>query len=359
MAPINIQGIRTKPHDRGRVHCGVGLIAAWSCSTISIATGAPPTLPGATAEYRAWVAARLPGNPEGLAVDESGRFFAGVMQSGEIVRLDGKGGYELVASVPDLTLGRAGVTLGLEFGRDGQLYVAYVWHYSAKDEADPFHMSCRNSQDVYTGVYRVNVRTRSVAPFLTKHDGWPVCFPDDITFDAKGNAYVTDLTLSGIWKISPDARFSLWSTDPLLQWGTAPHRDLPEGANDLVISKDQKALYVVTDGNPAVVKVPIKPDGSAGVATSISRDLTPLDGVELDERGNIYVTEPYRDEVSVFSPDGNQRIVIATADTAPITNPTSLAYHDGILCMANTGSGERIMKEPRSVTCISGFNRPH
>ena len=55
-----------------------------------------------------------------------------------------------------------------------------------------------------------------------------------------------------------------------------------------------------------------------------------LDGIEKDERGNIYVSEPYRNEISVFSPDGTQRIVIATADTAPIVNPTSLIYRKGI-----------------------------
>jgi sugar lactone lactonase YvrE len=247
MAPVKIRRTGTKSQDQRTVPWAVWLIAAWFCSTLSIAIGAPPTFPGAAVEYKAWVAVRLPGNPEGLTVDQSGRFFASIMQSGQIVRLDGKGGYELIATVPDMTLGRVGLTLGLEFGTDGQLYVAYLWHYSDKEEADPFHLSCRSSQDVYTGVYKVNVRTKSVAPFLTKHDGWPVCFPDDIAFDAKGNAYVTDLTLSGIWRISPDARFSLWSTDPLPQWGIPPHRDLPEGANDLVISKDQKALYVVTN----------------------------------------------------------------------------------------------------------------
>jgi sugar lactone lactonase YvrE len=317
-----------------------------------------PPFPGATPAYKAWVAGRLPGNPEGLAIDRNGRIYAGLWQSGRIVELDSKGGYHSVAVVPNEELGKAGITVGIEFGPDQQLYVAYMWHYAPEEELDPKHLGCRNSQDVYTGIYRVDVRSGTTTPFLTKRDGWPGCFPDDIAFDSKGNMYVTDLSLSGVWKITPERKFSLWSADPLLQWSPAPYSGFPEGANDLVLSKDGTALYVVTDGNPAIVKVPIREDGSAGAASLVARDLTMLDGVELDERGNIYVSEPYRDEISVFSPDGSQRIVVATADTAPIVNPTSLVFRAGVLCVANSGMGPTAISEPRTVTCLSGFRRP-
>jgi sugar lactone lactonase YvrE len=316
------------------------------------------SFPGATPTYKAWIAGRLPGNPEGLAIDRTGKIYAGLWQSGRIVELDGKGGYRPVAFVPSEELGKAGITVGLEFGSDQQLYVAYMWHYTPEEELDPKHLGCRNSLDVYTGIYRVDVGRGTTTAFLTKRDGWPGCFPDDIAFDSQGNLYVTDLSLSGIWKITPERKFSLWSVDPLLQWSPAPYSGFPEGANDLVISKDEKALYVVTDGNPAIVKVPIREDGSAGAASLVARDLTMLDGVELDERGNIYVSEPYRDEISVFSPDGSQRIVIATADTAPIVNPTSLVFRNGVLCVANSGMGPTAISQPRTVSCLSGFKRP-
>lgn len=323
------------------------------------ALAAAPPFPGATSEYKAWIAAKLPGNPEGLAVDADGTMYTSLWESGRIVRLDGKGGYQIIATIPSKEIGSAGLTAGMEFGKDGKLYVAFMWNYSEAEEADPFHPACRNSKDLYTGVYQVDVHTGAVKPFLTKKDGWTACFPDDIAVDAKGNMYVTDLTLSGIWKIAPDGKYSLWSTDPLLQWAPAPFNETPEGANDLVITKDGTALYVATDGNPMIVRVPIKADGSAGAATIVARDLSLTDGVELDERGNIYVSEPNIDEIAVYSPDGNERIVIATAETAPITNPTSLVYRNGVLCTANMGMGPNgSHKEPRSIACISGFKRP-
>jgi len=321
------------------------------------ALGAAPPFPGATPAYRAWIAAgNLPGSPEGLAADSQGRLYTAMSDSGEIIRLDGHGGYVHIAYVPSPELGRAGHTWGLEFDSQGHLYAAYVWISKFYDENDPLHLACRDATDQYSGIYRIDVDSGKTTPVLTRHEGWPVCFPDDIAADSHGNLYVTDLTLAGIWKIAPDGKFSLWSAHPLLQWPADPYNAIPEGANDLVIDADGKNLYVVTDGDPALIRIPINADGSAGTPTVIARDLSPLDGVELDERGNIYVTEILRSELSVFSPDGTKRIVIATADTAPLVNPTSIVYRKGTLCAANLGWN--VTPEPRSIACISGFRRP-
>ena len=355
---VEMTFIRRSPRAVQSLLAPCAIAITFSCAVVFTAQAAAPPFPGATPDYKAWIAARLPGNPEGLAQDAQGRLYASIATTGQIVRLDGKGGYDLIATVPNPELGAAGMTVGIEFDKDGQLYVAYMWHYTPEEEMDPLHPACRNAKDLYTGIYKVDVHTGVVRPFVTKRDGWPGCFPDDIAIDSASNLYVTDLTLSGIWKISRDGKYSLWSSHPLLEWAAAPYFSFPEGANDVVISKDEKSLYVVTDGNPGIVRVPINSDGSAGAAEWIVPNLTVLDGVDLDERGNIYVSEIYRDEISVFSPDGSKRIVIATGDTAPIENPTSLVYHNGTLCVANLGEGMKIVRQPRSVACISGFKRP-
>jgi sugar lactone lactonase YvrE len=317
---------------------------------------APPAFPGAGPHYRAWVMAELPGAPEGLAVDGDGKMYATIPKLGAIVRLDERGGYAPIATVPSAELVGAGRVFGLEADHHGNLYVTYVWNYSEQDEEDPQHAHCRDARDTYTGVYRVEIATGRVAPVLTRASGWPGCFPDDVAIDAKSNLYVTDLTFSGIWKIEPVGRYTLWSADPLLQWPPAPYNAIPEGANDLVLDAAGRNLYVATDGDPAIVRIPILPDGSAGPASIVARDLSPLDGIELDEAGNIYVSEILRSEISVFSPDGTQRLVIATAATAPLVNPTSLVYRNGVLCAANMGWNAH--PEPRTVTCVSGYRTP-
>jgi hypothetical protein len=81
------------------------------------------------------------------------------------------------------------------------------------------------------------------------------------------------------------------------------------------------------------------------------------DDIALDERGNIYVSEILRSDISVFSPDGSERIVVASRYTARLVNPTSLVCHAGVLCTANLGWN--VKPAPRSVACISGFRRPH
>lgn len=322
------------------------------------ARATPPIFPGATADYRAWVAARLPGSAEGLAADKDGVLFASLWQSGQIVRLDGHGGATVIATVPTPELGKDGITTGLEFGPDGDLYVAYMWHYTIDEELDPHHAACRDARDHFTGVYRVNVKTGSIKAVLSKGLGWTGCFPDDIAFDRKGNMYVTDMTLSGLWRVAPDGQYSLWSVDPLLQWAPEPFRSSPEGANDLAITPDGSALIVVTDGNPGIVRVPIQADGRAGPASWLAKNLDVLDGIAIDDEGDIYVSEITREEISVFSPDGQRRIVIATPQTAPIVDPTSLIYRQGMLCVANMGEGVNTAKDPRTIACLTGFRRP-
>lgn len=333
--------------------CLTGFVILW---LVGSAHGAPPNFPGAAKDYKAWALVHLPGSPEGLAVDGRGRMFTAMSDTGEILRLDDHGGYTHVATVPNSELGRTGHTWGLEFDAQGNLYAAYVWTSKFYDESDPLHLACRDSTDQFTGIYRIDVDTGKVTPVLTKREGWPGCFPDDIAIDSHGDLYVTDLTLSGVWKIMPNGTYKLWSAHPLLQWPADPYNAIVEGANDLVIDAAEQNLYVVTDGDPAIVKIPIGADGSAGTPSVIARDLSPLDGVALDESGNIYVSEILRSEISVFSPDGAQRIVIATPETAPLVNPTSLVYRNGVLCAANLGWN--VKPEPRSIACISGFRRP-
>ena len=211
-----------------------------------------------------------------------------------------------------------------------------------------------------SGVYKIDAQTRKVTPLATKAEGWPFCYPDDVAIDSSGNVYMTDLTYSGIWKISPDGKkVDLWSAHPLLNWSSKPYSGFPLGVNDLVLDKQEKNIYAVTDGDPLVLRIPIKDDGTAGEPVPLPYGFSAFDGIELDAKGNIYVSEILLNQIWVLSPDGSQRILIATKQNAPLDNNTSLVLKGDVLCTANLGFTHAHPEEAdRTVVCIKGFPLP-
>lgn len=317
----------------------------------------------AGAQFRSWVMARLPDKPEGLALDSKGNLYATLVTSGEIVRIKEDGGYDHIAWVPSREESGKGALLGLDFDQDDNIYVAYTAqskHDLGLDLTDPFHPACRDATATRSGVYKVDAKSRKVTALATKADGWPFCYPDDVAIDANGNVYMTDLTYAGIWKISSNGRkVDLWSAHPLLNWSAKPYSGFPLGVNDLVLDKQEKNVYAVTDGDPMVLRIPIKDDGTAGEPVALPSGFSAFDGIVLDSKGNIYVSEILLNQIWVLSPDGSQRILIATRQNAPLDNNTSLILRGDVLCTANLGfSHARPEDADRTVVCMKGFAVP-
>src|SRR5246500_5051610 len=250
------------PSGLRKPECLKVLLCLMSCA-LFFAVATPP----ATAQFKAWVTAKLPDTPEGLGVDSHGNVYATLFHIGEVVMLKDDGSYDHIAWVPSKEESGKGDLIGLDFDKEDNIYVAYKAHskYDATDLTDPFHASCRDATATRSGVYKIDAKTRKVTALATKAEGWPFCFPDDVAIDSQGNVYLTDLTYSGIWKISPDGKkVNLWSAHSLLNWSAKPYSGFPLGVNDLVLDKQQKNIYAVTDGDPRVLRIPIKDDGTAG-----------------------------------------------------------------------------------------------
>ena len=335
-------------------------ILSWLIPCVLLFTAVPSP---ATTNFKAWVMAKLPDTPEGLGVDSHGNLYASLMHKGEVVMLKDDGSYNHIAWVPSKEESGNGDLIGLDLDQAGNIYVAYTGHSKhnfSEDLLNPFHPACRDATVTKSGVYKIDAKTRKVTPIATKAEGWPFCYPDDIAIDANGNIFMTDLTYSGIWKISPDGKkVDLWSAHPLLNWPSKPYSGAPLGVNDLVLDKQQKNIYAVTDGDPRILRIPINDDGSAGEPVSFPYGFSAFDGIEMDGKGNIYVSEILLNQIWVLSPDGSQRILIATKQNAPLDNNTSLVLKGDSLCTANLGFTHAKPEEAdRTVVCMKGFPLP-
>lgn len=333
------------------------LLCLIGCAGIFAAASQP-----ASAQFKAWVLAKLPDTPEGLGADSNGNIYAALYHLGEVVLLKEDGSYDHVAWVPSKEESGKGDLIGLDVDKAGNIYIAYKAHskYDAGDLTNPLHPACRDATVTRSGVYKIDAKSRKVTALATRAEGWPFCFPDDVAVDSKGSVYMTDLTYSGIWKISPDGKkVDLWSAHPLLNWSSRPYSGYPDGVNDLVLDKQEKNIYAVTTGDPLVLRFPIKDDGTAGEPVALPSGYSVFDGVELDAKGNIYVSEILRNEIWVLSPDGSQRILIASKANAPLDNNTSLVLKGDVLCTTNLGFTHAKPEEAdRTVVCMKGFPVP-
>jgi sugar lactone lactonase YvrE len=292
-----------------------------------------------------------------------GNIYASLFHTGEVVMLNEDGSYDHIAWVPSKEESGKGDLSGLDLDRQDNIYVAYKAHskYDPGDLRSPFHPSCRDVTVTRSGVYKIDAKTHNVTALATRADGWPFCFPDDVAVDWRGDVYMTDLTYAAIWKISSDGKkVDLWSAHPLLNPSSRPYSGYFAGVNDLALDKQEKNMITVTDGDPTVLRIPIKEDGSAGEPQPLlPTRYSFLDGVELDAKGNIFVSEILQNDIWVVSPDGSQRILIAHKMNAPLDNNTSLVLKGDILCTANLGFVHAKREDAdRTVVCMTGFPLP-
>jgi len=113
-------------------------------------------------------------------------------------------------------------------------------------------------------------------------------------------------------------------------------------------------------GAPTVLRIPSKENGSAGEPQALHPSgYSLLDGVVLDAKGNIYVSEILRNEIWVLSPDGSQRILIANKMNALLDNNTGLVLKGDVLCTSNFGFAHSKSEDAdRTVICMKGFSVP-
>jgi len=123
--------------------------------------------------------------------------------------------------------------------------------------------------------------------------------PNDLVLDGRGGVYFTD---------------PLFARTPLPQKVEAVYHVAPDGKvtrlpgrrekpNGIGLSPDGKTLYVLHSSRDGLIACPVEAPGKVGEGKPLGR-VGRGDGMAVDEKGNLYLTQPGEKCVLVLSPDG-------------------------------------------------------
>ncbi len=241
--------------------------------------------------------------PEGVAVAPKGQhkgdIFVTLAPTGELRRIDGKTYQGETFAQFDVG---AGFLLGMAFDRD-QLYVALasfvpetsgIWHVDEDGQIE-----------------------RVVAL-----QG----FPNDLTFDAVGNMFITESISGSIFRVAAGSTTPvLWLQDPLLA-GDPNGQPFPIGANGVAYDDKSKSLLVATFQGSSVVEIADE-DGQAGAVSVFASgpQLAGADGVSIGASGDVYVVSNFNSTLSRLDRTSGEATIIADGDDG-LVNPATVAF---------------------------------
>lgn len=226
---------------------------------------------------------------EGPSFDRAGNLYFVDIPFGRIFRLSPDGTLDLVVEYD-------GQPNGLKIHENGLIYIA----------------------DYKNGIVRLDPGT-GVLEFLLQDvnsERFKGC--NDLYFGRDGTLYFTDQGQTGLH--DPSGRVYRWHEasgrlDCLLDNVPSP--------NGLVLSHDEKVLYLAVTRANAVWRVPLKADGSVakvGLYQQLSGGRSGPDGLAMDEAGGLYVCHAGMGTVWAFDPLGRLTRVIETAEGLGTTN---------------------------------------
>jgi sugar lactone lactonase YvrE len=276
--------------------------------------------------------------PEGIAVDPGGTVYATSIPVGpsgvigdvpqanvSVLARDGRLAKRI--PVPAGPSGAVALT-GALFVRGSGLFVC--------DAADSFS----NPRSTSGRLLRIDPATGAVTVVAEGFRG-----PNAVTRDRRGSLYLADGIAGSITRLQPDGSARrTWFSDPV-RLGPAAGNFL--GANGLAFDVTQRRLYVTNPGTRNVFAIHARRDRSAGRMTvfadgrSIDRRqrtqeaLTGADGVQVDTRGNLYVTADWINQLQVLSPRGRLVARFSGSRFNSLHYPASLVFFGRRLLISN------------------------
>jgi len=247
--------------------------------------------------------------PEGMSVAPDGTIIAGVINTGDVLRVTANG---TVSRLAHISLPQNAFLTGV-FAVDSTNVYALVF-----------------SQDDKNGVWAISQHGASVAQFAKLPTG---SGPNDLVRDAGGRLYVTDMLGGRIFRVLPDGSVTVWARDNLLLGNVSSPGPLgfPIGANGIALSAGKDALYVGVTEKSRIVRIPIRSDGSAGAVTVLAENplLEGSDGIDVAPNGVIYAAVNAQNQVVSVDPSNGSVQVVASGSVFRF--PSSVRFAPGSL----------------------------
>ena len=256
---------------------------------------------------------------EGPVFDTHGNLYVTDIPFGRVFRIDPKGEWDLVAQWN-------GEPNGMKFLSDTELLVT----------------------DYKNGLMRLNIQTGQVKAFLERRNSESFKGVNDLVLDARGNVYFTDQGQTGmhdpsgrVYRLSPDGKLDL-----LLNNVPSP--------NGIVLSPDERFLFVAATRGNSVWRMPLLSDGSVSKVGQFFTSYGPSgpDGLAMDESGRLLVANPGLAYVWVLSHWAEPEEILTGPKGTSLTNMVFGGKDRKTLYCTDSSNGNILMADMSVAGCL-------
>lgn len=225
---------------------------------------------------------------EGPSFDQNGNLLVVDIPYGRVLRISPSGEWSVIAEYD-------GWPNGLKIHRDGRAFIA----------------------DHRRGIMQLDLADGTVTPVLegVRREGFKGT--NDLTFAANGDLYFTDQGQTGlqdpsgrVYRLGADGQ-----VDCLLDNIPSP--------NGLVLSPDERALFVAVTRANQIWRLPLHPDGTTSKVAAfitLSGGLAGPDGLAIDEQGGLAVAHCGLGSVWLFDRLGEPQARVRSCEGISTTN---------------------------------------
>jgi len=222
---------------------------------------------------------------EGPAYDGHGNLYFSELREEKVYRVDAEGTLSVF-------LEQSGRTNGLMFDAQGRM------------------IACESGAGSVTGVAQlvaIDMDTKARSVVAAGYGGKPFNRVNDLVIDREGGVYFTDIIgdepglpqeKPAVYYVAADGKVTRLINDL-------------KRPNGVLLSPDEKTLYVLPAGEHRVMQYTITSPGTIGAGRPLSSLPYPPnteprggDGLTVDSKGNLYVTVPAMNAIQVVSADG-------------------------------------------------------